>query len=97
MTELNHEKTQNQDQPDVTVTVHVNTKPVRLDTHRVTGLQIKQGAIQQGVSIQLDFLLMELLDHGRTKEIKDSETISVTDKSEFDAIPNDDHSGEVSE
>jgi hypothetical protein len=95
MTDMNQEKAPDQESHEMPVTVHVNTKPVRLDSHRATGLQIKQAAINQGVTIQLDFVLLELLGHNRTKEVRDNETITVTDKSEFDAIPNDDHSREV--
>jgi hypothetical protein len=58
----------------------------------VTGLQIKEAAITQGVRIQSDFVLLEELDHNRTRQIADTETITVTEKSQFQAIPNDDHS-----
>jgi hypothetical protein len=74
------------------VVIEVNTKPVELKSHRVTGLAIKQAAIAQGVKIQLDFVLLEELDHHRTRQIPDGEIITVTDKSVFQAIPNDDHS-----
>ena len=77
---------------DREVVIHVNTKPVRLKSHRGTGLAIKQAAVEQGVKIQLDFVLLEELEHHRTRQIGDAETITVTDKSQFQAIPHDDHS-----
>jgi hypothetical protein len=76
----------------VTITIQVNEQPVRLEGRRHTGLEIKQAAIAQGVRIQLDFVLLEELPHHRTKEIKDSESVELTDHSRFQAIPNDDQS-----
>lgn len=75
-----------------TVTIHVNGKPVNLESHRVTGMAIKQAAIAQGVRIQIDFVLLEELSHNRTKQIGDNETIEVSNQKKFEAIPNDDHS-----
>jgi len=74
------------------LTVHVNEHPVRLEGRRHSGLQIKEAAIKQGVRIQPDFVLLEELPHNRTKEIKDDEFVVVSDKTRFQAIPNDDHS-----
>jgi Multiubiquitin len=75
------------------VTVHVNTKPVELPSHKVTGLEIKQAAIAQGVEIQVDFLLTEEA-HGEhpARTIADSKKIEVTKKSEFTANSEDDDS-----
>lgn len=77
---------------EAVIVIRVNEQPVSLDGVRHTGLQIKQAAIAQNVRIQIDFVLLEELAHHRTKEVKDSETVRVTSKSEFQAIPNDDHS-----
>jgi len=74
------------------VTIHVNDKPVRVPRPRVSGLQIKQAAIAQGVRIELDFVLLEDLPHNRTKPIADTDTVTVTEHSRFQAIPNDDQS-----
>lgn len=75
------------------VTVKVNTKPVTLTSHRVTGRQIKEAAISQGVDIQLDFLLT-LEAHGGqpARTVDDDETITVTKHSEFSANDGDDDS-----
>ena len=76
-----------------TVTVTVNRKPVELDSHRVTGMQIKQAAIAQGVQIEEDFhLVLEASPGHPAREIGDDETITVTDKSEFSANDGDDDS-----
>ena len=76
-----------------TVTVTVNRIPVTLNLHRVTGLQIKQAAIAQGVEIQLDFLLtMEAFEGQPARVIADDETITVTKHSAFRANDGDDDS-----
>jgi Multiubiquitin len=74
------------------VTVHVNERPVHLPKHLVTGLKIKQEAIAQGVPIQLDFILVEELEHGRTRVIGDSDDVQVTHHSRFLANDGDDNS-----
>jgi hypothetical protein len=74
-----------------TVTVHVNERPVRVP-HRVTGLGIKQGAIDQGIPIQRDFVLSEDLGERRTKIIGDADVLSVTERSRFVAVAPDDNS-----
>lgn len=76
-----------------TVTITVNDKPVNVQGPRVTGLQIKQAAIDQGVpNIQLNFVLMEQVGPHKTKVIGDNETITVNPHSKFVAIANDDNS-----
>lgn len=76
-----------------TVTVHVNTKPVTLESHRVTGLQIKHAAMAQDVQIEEDFhLVLEASPGHPAREIGNDETITVTNKSEFSANDGDDDS-----
>jgi hypothetical protein len=75
------------------VTITVNTKPVVLDKHRVTGLEIKQTAIAQGVEIELDFLLTEEATNGQpARTIDDDLTITATKHSVFSANTGDDDS-----
>jgi hypothetical protein len=74
------------------LTIHVNHRPVRVDGAHQSGLAIKQAAIQQGMKIQLDFILLEELGDGHTRRVKDDQTIEVSHHSRFDAIPDDDHS-----
>jgi hypothetical protein len=74
------------------VKVTVNGKPVTLREHRLTGLQIKQAAIDQHVAIELSFILQEELPNGHNKIVGDNDTITVHDHDRFTAIPNDDNS-----
>jgi hypothetical protein len=75
------------------VTVTVNEKPVRLPKHRVTGREIKEAAIAQGVEIQLDFILVEEAHGGHeAKVIGDEDPVEVTKHSKFTANDGDDNS-----
>lgn len=74
------------------VTVHVNERPVRLPARLVTGLEVKEQAIAQGVPIQLDFILVEELEGGRTKTIGDPDAVHVSDRTRFLANDGDDNS-----
>jgi hypothetical protein len=75
------------------VTVTVNGKPVTLERHRVTGLQIKEAAIAQGVEIELDFLLtLEASESHPARTIADDKVITVTKHSKFRANDGDDDS-----
>jgi len=75
------------------VTVTVNTKPVELPKHRVTGREVKQAAIEQHVEIQLDFLLtLEAHDGHPARIIGDDEPVTVTKHSVFSANDADDDS-----
>jgi hypothetical protein len=74
------------------IDVVVNNKPVRLPSRRVTGLQIKEAAIKQGVKIDVGFQLWEELPGGRERQIGDSDEITVREGSRFTAIAPDDNS-----
>lgn len=75
------------------VTVKVNTKAVDLPDNSVTGLQVKEAAIAQGVEIQLDFLLtLEARDGHPAETIDDDEVVKVNKQSEFTANDVDDDS-----
>lgn len=73
------------------VVVHVNEQPVTLDHQKETGLKIKTAAIQQGVQIELDFILVEELQHGRTRVIGDGDEVEVNRQSRFTANSGDDN------
>lgn len=75
-----------------TVEIHVNKKPVEVKGPRVTGLEIKQAAIAQGVKIELDFILSEELPSGETRVIGDADVVTVTKHSKFTAVADDDNS-----
>jgi hypothetical protein len=72
--------------------ITVNDKPVVLDDHHQTGLSIKEAAIAQGVPIQLDFVLSEVLHDGKQKPIGDDKKVDVKEGDQFWAIPGDDNS-----
>jgi len=74
------------------VEISVNERPVSVQGPRTTGLAIKEAAIEQGVAIQLDFVLSEELGGDRTKIIGDGENVTVNPHSKFLAVPNDDNS-----
>lgn len=74
------------------VTIIVNERPVRIEGPRVTGLQIKEAAIAQGVPIQLTFQLSEELPGRRTRIVGDTDVVTVTNKSLFTAVADDDNS-----
>lgn len=74
--------------------ITVNTKyQVKIAGPKVTGLQIKQAAIAQGVPIELDFQLTEVLPHGGSKIIGDTDTVTINKNSKFVATAEDDNSG----
>lgn len=70
----------------------VNEYEVLVNEHRMTGLQVKQAAIAQGVPIQLDFVLSEERPNGRPHIVGDNETVSLTKRSKFHAVSPDDNS-----
>lgn len=74
------------------VTITVNNKPVVIDGPRVTGLEIKEAAIAQGVEIGLDFVLSEELPNGETRVVGDDDPVTVTKHSKFTAVAGDDNS-----
>ena len=76
----------------VKVTIHVNEKPVDLEKKNVTGMEIKQAAISQGIPIQPNFVLLKELGGGNTEVVGDDEKVKVTDESRFAAIHPDDNS-----
>lgn len=74
------------------VVITVNERPVTVLGPRVTGLEIKQAAVAQGVPIQLDFVLSQELSGGRTRPVRDDDEITVNRNSRFVAIAPDDNS-----
>lgn len=74
------------------VIIHVNKQPVSIVGPRVTGRQIKEAAIAQGVSIELDFVLSELRPNGRPEIIGNDDPVTVNKNSNFSAVADDDDS-----
>lgn len=84
--------TQHEDKKQHLVEITVNGKVVRVDGPKASGLEIKEAAIAQGVSIQLDFVLSEEIGDRRTKVIGDKDEITVHPHSKFIAVAPDDNS-----
>jgi Multiubiquitin len=79
--------------PAKKVSVRVNNKKVDLPSADVTGLQIKEAAIEQGVEIELDFILtLEPHDGEEARTIGDEEPIHVEKHWHFSANDGDDDS-----
>lgn len=74
------------------VEIKVNGNPVTVMGPRLTGLQIKQAAIDQGVKIGLDFVLSEELGPHQTHVVGDDELVAVHPHSRFVAVAPDDNS-----
>ncbi|MGO9111664.1 MAG: hypothetical protein ACLP9L_20760 [Thermoguttaceae bacterium] len=74
------------------VTVKVNTKPVHVPL-RGTALALKQAAIDQKVTIQIDFLVFRIhADGSLSPEIPDNELLTFHEGEEFSCVATDDNS-----
>jgi len=86
-TELpNHEKPSSE-----VVTVSVNNNDVRLPEKKVTGLEIKQAAIAQGVNIELGFTLFRVTG-SQQHQVRDRDDITVHEGEQFRCVRPDDNS-----
>jgi len=74
------------------VDVTVNNRPVLLPNRHVTGLEVKEAAVVQGVAIEVSFQLFEELGGGRERQIGDQDRIEVHKEARFTAIAPDDNS-----
>lgn len=74
---------------DRLVTVSVNGHPVKLLGHTETGLQIKTAAIEQGVPIHLNFVLVEELPDGEHRIVGDDDTVHLREGLRFTAHAKD--------
>lgn len=74
------------------VTVTVNRRPVPLADHHVTGLAIKQAAVEAGVIPDTGFQLSEERGHGELVHIADDTALTVHEGSAFLAVAPDDNS-----
>jgi len=75
-----------------TLTVSVNTNPVVFVQAKVTGLEIKKTAIQQGVDIQEDFVLFDVKPNSSLDQIGDNDSLTLKDGQIFRATAPDDNS-----
>jgi hypothetical protein len=83
--------TEQNEQTTSRVEISVNDKPVSIHGPKVTGEQIKVAAIEQGVHIQLDFILWEELADGGVREIENHEEVDLRDHHRFTAVPRGGH------
>ncbi len=75
------------------VTVKVNRQPVRFKHRKQTGLSIKQTAIDQGVKIELGFVLHQKLPSGEYgPAIRDDQPVILRECDEFRCVAPDDNS-----
>ena len=74
------------------VTVEINGNPVVLDEKVMTGMEIKQAAISQGVQIQPDFVLQLQRPNGEYDPIGDDQEVHVHKDMDFTCIAPDDNS-----
>lgn len=74
------------------VTISVNNKPVKMRSHRATGLEIKEAAIEQGVAIDPDFQLAKIRRNGEHKIVGDDEAVKFNNRTKFVATACDDNS-----
>jgi hypothetical protein len=74
------------------VTLEINGRPVVMEGKEAHGLQIKQAAVQQGVSIQVNFVLQQELPNGSSAVIGDADVVHLRPHLKFTAIAPDDNS-----
>ena len=75
-----------------TVEIEVNDQKVKMHEGPATGLEIKQAAVDQGVSIQTNFVLQLHLPNGSSKVIGDKDKVLLSEHLAFTAIAADDNS-----
>ena len=75
-----------------TVEIEVNDNKVKMLEGPANGLEIKEAAIDQGVSIQANFVLQLQLPNGSSKVIGDTDKVQLSDHLSFTAIAPDDNS-----
>ena len=77
----------------MTLTVKVNNKPVHFKKRRVTALELKQTAIDQGVKIDLDCVLYRVKPDGSLgPAIRDDEPVVLHECDAFNCVAPDDKS-----
>jgi hypothetical protein len=74
------------------IEIFVNNRPVLVPKEELTGFEIKEAAIAQGVRIEANFVLLQDLGEGHTKTIGDGDVVKVKSHERFTAIAPDDNS-----
>lgn len=91
--EHHHHSGEHEHHPHDDVVVKVNNKEVKFTEHHVTGAIIKRTAIAQGVPIQSDFQLFQIIHGQPLKQIGDNEQVNLHECEAFRATAPDDNSG----
>ncbi len=81
-----------EDNSSTVVLIYVNNNEVKMPEASATGLEIKEEAVKQGVSIQSDFVLLKHLSNGSSKIIGNDDKVLLNKHLVFDAIAGDDNS-----
>jgi hypothetical protein len=95
-TEGRHGEGEKQDHKNHIVTVLVNEQRVNLLGHAATGLEIKTAAIEQGVPIELKFVLEEELTDETRRVVEDHEPVTLRENQRFTAHAEKHHTVTVS-
>jgi hypothetical protein len=74
------------------IEIEVNHKSVTVTNKEMTGLEIKDAAIAQGVNIKRDFVLIKVEPSGKRDTIGDKQPVKLHNGLEFEAIADDDNS-----
>jgi len=75
------------------IEIKVNNNPVVMDEKKVTGLEIKQAAVNQGVDIQIDFHLSMEKENGGWRRIDNDTEVTLSEKHRvFRAVQGDENS-----
>lgn len=72
-----------------TITIMINEKPVTFQEHNVTGMEIKETAITQGLKIHNDLVLFKMNPNCCLKQIRDNETVILHEAACFCAVAPD--------
>jgi hypothetical protein len=72
--------------------ISVNRKPVEIKGRLVTGLEIKEASIEQGVAIDLGFQLAKVGPDGKHLIVGDDDKVDVSEFKTFFATAPDDNS-----
>ena len=72
--------------------ISVNRKPVEVKGRLVSGLEIKEASVEQGVAIQLEFQLAKVGPDGKHLIVGDDEKVDVSEFKTFFATASDDNS-----
>ena len=86
---MNHDRTEDQ---SVTCEIRVNEQIVTIVGEQHTGADIKRVAIEQGISIEEDFVLSVEYEPRKTRIIANEDVIVVETGTCFTAVADDDNS-----